>query len=630
MLFTALIPALRATAASTIGYTNGDTGKDYRFRVGSTEKQGVAIKLGPEKLAMLKGRTISAIEAVIGTRQTYDGTARLFIATTPDSETPLAEQKVKISIASRWQTYSLDKPYTITGDEGTLYIGYTLEIAKDYSPLQSDYGRGSVGVCYAYNEGEWTDVYNLNVGNVSVRAVIDEGPELADLMLKTLGYEGYHKLGEATVYGGQLHNFGTATVTSFDIELKVGDAEPSVTKYENRSIAPGATFDFTLPEYAATETGSLPVTVTVKNVNGGGDADMSDNSLTETMFFYPADMERCLLLEGFTGQDCSNCPTGHSYINSFLKSTEYDVVEVMHHIGYFPDIYSMAAEDSYLLFYGETSSTEAPLFMMNRSTIEALGTRPVLYPDLSNLNYAANYAANRQPYVSLKLESDYDEATREVKVNLMVYAHNDLPTEQNLLNVVLVQDSIRGYQSGMGQGYPHTRVFRGTLTGNPWGKTFSLSAGKSVTYTTTYTLPETIFSDYWENNDANRMAKGYSVDSVTIPTNPAQTYIVAYVGAYGGNNDKDGHEVYNCTEVKLGESHTQGGLTGIAAAPTVSRADVRIKANGRRITVEGCDTYYIYNVAGRSVAADSELERGIYIVRAMADGRQTTKKIVIR
>lgn len=630
LLLAAMVYTQLATAA-TVGYSNGMCGRQYVFRAGSTTTQGMAIKLGPEKLSELRGRTISAIETAFGSRNTTGNKARLFIATDPADESPLREQEVTISNKglTQWVTIELDEPYTISGDEGALYIGYTAEIETRYLLLSADYSKSTEGVCFAYKDGEWADIYNMGVGCANVRAVVDDGEAFADLTLKSLGYGGYYQAGTPTEYSCQLLNFGTETVTGFDIEIRIGDDEPIIRKYENESIAPGATFDVTLPEYAANGTGNLPITVSVGNVNGADDSDMSDNSRSETLFFYPEDMERNLLLEGFTGQDCAQCPTGHNYINSFLRNTDQHVIEVMHHIGYYPDRYTTAEDGACLLFYGN-SNPSAPQFMMNRATIEVLGTEPVMYPSLDVLNTTANELARHQPYVSLKLNSEYDETTREAKIRLVVYAHNDLPAEQNVLNVMVVQDSIVGYQANGGNNYVHSKVLRGTTTGNAWGKLLptGFAAGDSIVYEDTYTLPEAIYSSYWATEDLLD-AKGYTAEEVTIPTDTAQTYLVAYVGAYGDEN-YNGHEVYNCTEVKLCQNVIKSDPNGIATAPTDGSRDVRIKAEGRHIIVEGSNNYSIYNVTGKQVAADSELQRGIYIVRATAGNKQTTKKIVIR
>lgn len=639
MLLAATLFVAPAAQAATIGYSNGTMEKSNLFRMGSTKKQGMAMRLGAEKLKELKGCTISAIQTAFGTRNTTGKKAQLFIATSPD-DTPLCSQEVTVSSAAKWLEFTLDKPYTITGEEGELYIGYTAEADTRYNPLSADFSSDTKGVSYAYKDGKWVDIYGTGYGCVSIRAITDNAPSITDAMLKTFSLNSYYKVGTAYQFAGQLLNFGNETITSLDVELSAGNGAPVKQSLTGLSIAPGTTYDITFPEYTASSFGYAKMTLNITAVNGIADADGSDNQGSAMAYFYPADMERTILLEGFTGQTCPNCPTGHSLINSFLKQTTENVAEIWHHIGYHPDHFTMAADDAYLLFYGSNvTSYYAPAAMVNRYTITTLASQPVMnFMDngIALVTSASEHVATyRRPYVSLKLESTYDETTREANVKLTVYAHEDLPEGDNILNVALVQDDIKAYQYGGGDNYSHGMVFRGTLTDNAWGKLLptDLHAGDSTVFETTYTLPETIFSDYWTEKTVGSMSgfTGATLDDVYIPTDAANTYLVAYVGAYGGPNNDSGHEVYNCAQVKLGQSHTQAGVTGIQAVSNNESAFAPMfRTDGRRIVVDGCDAYTIYNMSGQRMPANADLNSGVYVVRATSGNQTTVKKMLVK
>ena len=84
-------------------------------------------------------------------------------------------------------------------------------------------------------------------------------------------------------------------------------------------------------------------------------------------------------------------------------------------------------------------------------------------------------------------------------------------------------------------------------------------------------------------------------------------------------------------QVKLGESAELGGMpTAIAQAKTTDRAEAAISVSGRRIVVDGADSYAIYNAAGQTVPTASDLAKGLYIVKAVAGGKATSKKVIIR
>ena len=191
---------------------------------------------------------------------------------------------------------------------------------------------------------------------------------------------------------------------------------------------------------------------------------MSDNTYTENIFFYPADMERNMLIEGFTGQTCNNCPTGHSIMNNAIsKYAEIPAVVVEHHSGYYADMFSMAEDMDYLFFYdGYGTSTYAPAIMVNRTTNPLIGAAaPVLEcTSVANAQNLITYANSNKPYVSMKMESSFDEATREVTLTLAIKPHTNLPGAQNVFNVFLTQDSIFAFQNNGGANYCHRHVFR--------------------------------------------------------------------------------------------------------------------------------------------------------------------------
>lgn len=630
LIFAAALQTANVQAGTPIGYSNGDCGRNNIFRTGSTTKQGVAIKMAKGKLQNLKGHTISGIEAAFGTRNTIDHIAKVFVATSPDA-TPLAEASGTIDRAAKWLTFNLDTPYTITGDEDELYIGYVVETedTKTY-PLSCDYSADTEGCCYIYSDGKWVDMYGMGVGSPNVRALVDDVPAFTDLTLKTMNISGYYKQGEAYIFGTQLFNFGTADVNSFDMVLKVGDAEPQTFSYTDK-IPAGGVFDIKLPEYTATTSGDLAISLEVKNINGSDDADTDDNITTPSVFFYPENMERSLLLEGFTGQDCPNCPNGHININKFLASTDKPVIEVMHHSGYQPDIFSTEEDYDYTFFYG-SGQTYAPSFMMNRTTFPNLGSVPVMNTGVEFMTAAADAAWNNyQPYVSLKLESDYNNTTREVNVKATIVGHTALPEGQSILNVALIQNGIVARQSAGGNEYVHDNVFREALTGNSWGVLLpdNFTGGSTTSWSKTFTLPEGIFSSFY-NNEANLTAKGFTKEDVTIATDPDKMYLVAYVGGYDINNPNK-HTVYNCVKVKLGESYEQGGVTAISPLPVSKGNEPKISVNGRMINVVGdYDTYYIYNVSGQKVPTTNMLNPGMYIVQVKNGVKTTVKKVIVK
>lgn len=614
--------------ASEIGFTTGVCDRNTVFSVNNTKKQGQAIRLSHEKLQLLKGQAISAVNVAFGSRNTVDNKATLFIGESLDG-VPAVSQEVTISKANAWLAYELETPYVITGDEPELYIGFTASlVVGSYKVLTSDRQADLLEGCtYVYDGLSWFDMSGLGYGAANVRIVVGDA-SFTDVVMKRAKFDGYYKSGEQYEFANQLFNFGTTTIGSFDVELSVGDGEPQTLSFPDANLAPNAAFDFTLPEYTATSTGDVALRITVKNINGSTDDDTSDNAQNEQVFFYPANMERSLLIEEFTGQDCSACPAGHTTLHNVLATVDFPYVEVSHHAVYYPDMFTMVEDEQYTFFY-DGGSTYAPAVMVNRSTPTGYAA-PVSSVSKSVFTEQLNYALASKPYASLKLQSTFDPATREATVTLSVQPHTTMPTPKSVLNVMLVQDNLQAFQSNGGSLYNHVNVFRGTLTENAWGLLADFTPGQDVVWSKTFTLPEAIRSSYWTEELLPQ--KGYTEADITWTAVPEDLRVVAYVAAYDSESNKR-NQVYNCVAVNLGSSYVQAGfdesLSGIDNVRSDAGRIVNVRVENRRIRCDEASSIRVYGTDGRLVDAAAQLPAGIYVACLMVDGQWQARKVVI-
>ena len=614
---------IQISAASDFGFCTDNVARSNIFRVGSTEKQGLAIRLSSEKLAALKGCTISGINAAFGSRRTTGGTVDLFISTDPNG-TPLVSQTSAVTEATKWLSFQLETPYTITGDELCLYVGYTGAISSSSTMLMGDYSADTKGCSFAYKDGEWVDIYGMGYGSASIRVTIDNAPTVNDLIMKPLPVEGYFVAGKDYTMSGQLFNFGNTNVTSFDLKVKVEGSDEVVSHISGISVEPGDVYDFMLPNWSSASAGDVSLNMQVSNINGTADSDPSDNDFNKSVFFYPAVMERTVLLEGFTGQDCSNCPNGHSEIAKFLASaTTTPVIEVMHHSGYQPDYFSMDVDYDYTYFYG-SPSTYAPAVMLNRAA--TFKEVPVMNTGEDYLTYVYGVLEEKfQPYVSLQLNSAFNADSRELKIDFSSFAHTDLPAGDAALNVMLVQDGLVSKQVPLGEGYTHDAVCRGVVTGNSWGILLNADAvkkGGEAKWTTTITLPESIYSDMeYTQKDPSKC---------NWPAIPEKMRLVAYVAAHGDGPAK--RQIYNAIEVPLGGSHTQAAHPSAAAIKTVVSSDApSIRVEDGCVSVDGdYDSMKVYALDGRTMKTDTRLPSGVYVVSVSKGNSAKTVKIRVK
>ncbi len=613
-------------SATTFGYSDGTCDRANMFRVGNGASQGLAIRIPHDKLVALKGCTITSISATFGSSHTTTGQVTVFVGTTPT--VGIVEDTYSISRALQWNEFTLSTPYTITGEEPELYIGYQGDISTSASLNMHDGTPVIPATCYALSGSDWVDIAPLGFGSANIRFNLDGAPSMPDAIIKPIDTMGYYKAETPYSFSGQIFNFGSEKITSFDLKTTIGNNASTVKHFDNLDIAPASNFDFTLDPYTAYNLGLLPISLEVMNVNGAADLDAADNTFAGDICMYPADMERTALLEGFTGQECGNCPSGHAATEKWLETVpDSSVILVMHHSGYKPDYFSMDADYDYTFFFGSTS-TYAPAEMMNRTLFPSISTYPVWGPSGNTFQQAYDIVMATQPYVSLKLDSSYDPTTREVKLSFKSLAHNDLPAPTNVFNIMLVQDGLTGYQSGGGNSYIHDNVFRGTITGDSWGKLLpkkACVAGGEYEWNYTFTLPESIFSDYWKNTEMTDKVRERYTHAVV----PQNMKLVAYVGALGGEAI-NGHTVYNAIEVPLGASHEQGGISGVESVADASSA-IDITVSGTTLVVKGdYDTLELYNLRGIAVNPAETLAPGFYIARAVKGSNVTVKKLIVK
>lgn len=539
LLAAALMMGGVAVAQTVVGYTNGTLSRNDIVRFGNTEKQGMAVYVDAEKAALLKGASVKSFLTYVTTTQVTNGT--LFI-TRELGGTSLYEQSfTPTSSRERMTEYVLDNAFVLDGEP--FYFGHTVEVGTSYKPLSMDLSNATEpGISWAYENGIWIDISQKDFGVPNIQLKLDGVAAFTDLTVRPIQAEGYQVADKPQVFKGQVFNFGSQTITSFDLTCSVGTAEPVVTSVSGISLASGKSYDFTLPAYTTSETGTLDLKVSVSNINGATDADATDNNATSNVFFYPAGVEKKILVEVFTGQACGNCPAGHTNLANALKGIEDEFIEVCHHAGYYPDMFTLEESYVYTWLYG-TSGTYAPAAMFNRAAVPSISTTSPVFAstDGSSVRTASQAFRDEQPYVALKLYNELDAVTRKgvlvVDVETFVSPSDSIHT----LNVWLVQDGLVGMQASGGSNYVHNHVFRGTLIGNAWGLQIELTPGETVRHTIEYEIPQTITANYGDYKDS---------EMATFEAVLADMQIVAFVSDFSSVSPT-ACKVYNAAKIPV-------------------------------------------------------------------------------
>ena len=225
--------AAAAMADTYLGYTNTHFERTGGVRLGNSEKQGLAIKLTSEKLDRLRGKRVLGVRAVFGTSN-MDG-LEFFVATSLDGE-PLYSQAFGGGSPS-WKEFRFDTPVDI-GDADELYVGYTLTCMQSYKPLQFDGSKGLSGRSFYYTGSGWLDCQGngADLGCPNIQVIVDDA-DFTDITLKDLSAGGYYVAGQTYGHGGQVLNFGTVPIGSFDVSFSIGGGEPLVRKNVAQLVA---------------------------------------------------------------------------------------------------------------------------------------------------------------------------------------------------------------------------------------------------------------------------------------------------------------------------------------------------------------------------------------------------------
>lgn len=221
-----------------------------------------------------------------------------------------------------------------------------------------------------------------------------------------------------------------------------------------------------------------------------------------------------VLIEEFTGIHCGYCPYAHEIVKELIKAQPDKVCAVAHHAGSYA--YPGPDEPDFRL----NESTELNNYFDISGYPAGTVNRQRLYGNIiSNRVMWATYAHEQSlevAPVNLWLSSSYDEATRQLTIDVEGYYTQDVEDESNLLNVMVTENNVKGPQSGGGVGsdYMHQHMVRAFVTGT-WGETITnCKKGEYFSRQYVYDVPQTI-------ND--------------VTLNPAEFEVVAFV-AQGNEN----------------------------------------------------------------------------------------------
>ena len=246
-------------------------------------------------------------------------------------------------------------------------------------------------------------------------------------------------------------------------------------------------------------TGLLAVTIT------------SCNTVDEADRFVPAEIvpQRAILIEEFTGQNCTNCPDGHKAIQDLTNALGDSVVAIGIHASDLavnaPLGFKTPTGEEY---YKAEGSPALPTAVINMQT-DAL--------QVSAWGAVVNNFIIRPTPFTVKAEADLDGDMYNIKVAFS--SGNDY---EGKLMVWICENDIVRRQLDHGtyiNDYVHNHVFRAAVTDDIWGQPVSLKKDESQYLDFSYKIEKTY---YWDTNNIYVVAFLYNDAGVAQVTQTSQ------------------------------------------------------------------------------------------------------------
>ncbi|MDY4789246.1 MAG: Omp28-related outer membrane protein [Bacteroidales bacterium] len=219
-------------------------------------------------------------------------------------------------------------------------------------------------------------------------------------------------------------------------------------------------------------------------------------SMAQPTFVSTQPSNKNVVIEEFTGTNCTWCPAGHKIVNAISTANPGRIVAINIHQGGFS-----GNNPDYKTEWGNALANQYSIASYPNGTLNR-GSGPVNYTTWPT---AVTPILAQQSIVNVAARAQIDAETRLLTVTVEVYYTADAETSTNKLNVAILQNEVIGPQSGMdknpdyvvGTQYRHMHMLRHLITGQ-WGDLLSVEtsgvipAGTFFTKTYTYTLPDAI------------------------------------------------------------------------------------------------------------------------------------------
>jgi len=472
-------------------------------------------------------------------------------------------------------------------------------------------GQANVLVAFRHNDmGAWADGFALD--NVSVYV-----PPANDAKINSIALNRYGLINTNSNLVLNVTNLGSNPMTSLTIDWNDGTSHSQVV---NVNIAPFATADVTHPtalNYAAAVEKTIAVNIT--NVNGGADADMTNNSGSKSFNSLSQASTKKVIIEEGTGTWCGWCPRGAVAMEQMIQNHPNDFIGIAVHNG---DPMAITEYDG----------------GMNLGGYPGCNVDRALLDQNVSAGVFENYYQQR---IGLAVPAGLSmtvTGTTNKTINVNATFRTVFASANYRLGVIIVEDNVTGTAAGYNQTnyytggangamggfeslanpvpaadmvYDHVgRALLGGYSGQANSVPATITDGQTVNYTFTYAVPTT-------SNSANMSAVVVLIDNATGEIINAEKQSIS------GANVNEMETIALNVFPNPASDQVNVTFEGENTDYSISLMDIQ----GRVIS-----SREIANASGEQLVSFSteNVAKGSYIVTVTSNGAITTKNVVIK
>jgi len=457
-----------------------------------------------------------------------------------------------------------------------------------------------------------------NFGSSKKFYAIGDGCKQNDVDLLSLDFPAFSQPSTDININGKIKNIGSGIITSLDIDYTInGGASVGTYSVSNLNLQTGDVYNFTHDVVFNEATEAIySVEVTVSQVNGGSDDDVSNNTLTRNINVSPDHTYKNVLIEQFTTENCGNCPPVLAYMETIFDN-DPNVFILTHHSGYYTDFLTTPEDTLMVEFYN--SSPFAPAGMFNRSyngldndNSGAVDPGPLFWDGEPFAEERIKQIKDTPAFADVEVCGTYDASSKliEVKVRGQIYSYLD-----NVgTSLWISEDSIAQQQQAQPlPGFIHRYTNRKVVS-DRLGDLISTATTAGSAYEKSYTY---YLNDSWEYN---------------------HLYLVGLINKINATDVND-REIINVAQVKLSEIPSCNvdvvniNKNMIKIYPNPSKGIINIEgAKNNKIEIYdglGQIVKIINNASSSEIVDLSSYKNGTYIVKVINKNDAYFKKLII-